>query len=237
MKTGMRVAVVVGVFLLGACAAWPFRRSRPAPGDTPAVGGQEELQLRQSVPLSLSSAQSSPSLAGSTFGAGSVSNRPIQTPPGIRADTRPAQADARPWGIAAESVSEEPDSSLADASGYGLLHPPVPIPGYPAGDAPSVETPLAAPDRVVRLPRRPYVEPVRAPPAEPVRPSRPVGASAARRHVVRIGDTLPALARQYLGRSDRYLEIYDFNRDTLASPDLLPLGLELKIPPAWPIDR
>ena len=49
-------------------------------------------------------------------------------------------------------------------------------------------------------------------------------------HRVRDGDTLSSLARDYLGSSKRYLEIYEANRDVLASPDLLPIGAELKLP-------
>lgn len=49
-------------------------------------------------------------------------------------------------------------------------------------------------------------------------------------HTIADGDTLTRLAAQYLGSSDRYLEIYEANRDLLASPDLLPIGKALKIP-------
>jgi len=49
-------------------------------------------------------------------------------------------------------------------------------------------------------------------------------------HRVRDGDTLSSLARDYLGSSKRFLEIYEANRDILASPDLLPIGAELKLP-------
>lgn len=49
-------------------------------------------------------------------------------------------------------------------------------------------------------------------------------------HKVVDGDTLPQLAQQYLGRADRYLEIFDYNRDVLQSPDVLPIGAELRIP-------
>ena len=52
-----------------------------------------------------------------------------------------------------------------------------------------------------------------------------------RTHVVADGDTLSRLAVQYLGRSDRYLEIFELNRPLLSSPDLLPIGASLKIPP------
>jgi len=49
-------------------------------------------------------------------------------------------------------------------------------------------------------------------------------------HTITDGDTLSRLAGQYLGSSERYLEIYEANRDLLASPDLLPIGKVLKIP-------
>jgi nucleoid-associated protein YgaU len=51
-------------------------------------------------------------------------------------------------------------------------------------------------------------------------------------HKVRDGDTLSSLARHYLGSSKRFLEIYEANRELLSNPDLLPIGAELKIPPA-----
>lgn len=51
-----------------------------------------------------------------------------------------------------------------------------------------------------------------------------------RTHLVRDGDTLSSLADEYLGSSKRYLEIYEANRELLASPDLLPIGAELQIP-------
>lgn len=52
-----------------------------------------------------------------------------------------------------------------------------------------------------------------------------------RTHIIRDGDTLTYLAEKYLGSAERYLEIYAANRDLLRSPDLLPIGVELKIPP------
>jgi nucleoid-associated protein YgaU len=50
------------------------------------------------------------------------------------------------------------------------------------------------------------------------------------RHKVADGDTLTGLAERYLGNGNRFIEIYELNRDALASPDLLPIGVELKIP-------
>ncbi len=49
-------------------------------------------------------------------------------------------------------------------------------------------------------------------------------------HKLADGDTLPALAEHYLGAAARWREIYEYNRDILTSPDLLPIGGELRIP-------
>jgi len=52
-----------------------------------------------------------------------------------------------------------------------------------------------------------------------------------RTHKIVDGDTLGGLAERYLGNADRFLEIYEANRDLLPSPEVLPIGVELRIPP------
>jgi hypothetical protein len=54
---------------------------------------------------------------------------------------------------------------------------------------------------------------------------------AARTHRVVDGDTLESLAERYLGASARAEEIQAVNRDLLPDPKLLPIGVELRIPP------
>ena len=49
-------------------------------------------------------------------------------------------------------------------------------------------------------------------------------------YMVRYGDTLSAIADKLLGSADRYQEIYDANRDRMASPDRLQVGATLRIP-------
>lgn len=56
-------------------------------------------------------------------------------------------------------------------------------------------------------------------------------ADALRTHLVIDGDTLTRLADRYLDDSDRSTEIYRLNRDVLTNPELLPIGVELRIPP------
>ncbi len=54
-----------------------------------------------------------------------------------------------------------------------------------------------------------------------------------RTHTILDGDTLEGLAQRYLGRMDRASQIFQLNRDRLQleSPDLLPIGGVLHIPP------
>jgi len=49
-------------------------------------------------------------------------------------------------------------------------------------------------------------------------------------HKIVDGDTLGDLAARYLGSANRALEIFEANRDLLTDPELLPIGVELKIP-------
>ncbi len=51
-----------------------------------------------------------------------------------------------------------------------------------------------------------------------------------RTHTIVDGDTLEKLAARYLHDTHRSGEIYALNRDLLSSPDLLPIGAEVKIP-------
>jgi nucleoid-associated protein YgaU len=64
-------------------------------------------------------------------------------------------------------------------------------------------------------------------------PARDTGVEAprsGRTHVVVDGDSLARLAERYLDDAALDDEIYRLNRDVLASPDLLPIGVELRIP-------
>jgi nucleoid-associated protein YgaU len=53
-------------------------------------------------------------------------------------------------------------------------------------------------------------------------------------HKIADGDTLAGLAERYLGSANRAMEIFEANRGVLSSPQLLPIGVELKLPPQKP---
>lgn len=56
-------------------------------------------------------------------------------------------------------------------------------------------------------------------------------------HEVVAGDNLSRLAKKYLGSDSKYLTLYEANRDVLATPDDLFLGMKLKIPVKSTSDR
>lgn len=51
-------------------------------------------------------------------------------------------------------------------------------------------------------------------------------------HTVKKGETLSKISLIHYGKSTQWRRIYEANRDKIASPDRLPVGLELEIPPA-----
>ena len=78
---------------------------------------------------------------------------------------------------------------------------------------------------------------VGSPPANPSRDqprrlaARPMSRSTVRRqHTVVEGDTLFGLAERYYGDGDRFIDLYDANRDVLKRPDQLEVGTVLTIP-------
>ncbi|MBF2053773.1 MAG: LysM peptidoglycan-binding domain-containing protein [Candidatus Sericytochromatia bacterium] len=70
-----------------------------------------------------------------------------------------------------------------------------------------------------------------APAAETVVPAdTPAAEPRFTEHTVRPGDSLSTIARQHLGASNRYREIFEANRDQLQNPNNLSVGMTLKIP-------
>jgi nucleoid-associated protein YgaU len=51
-------------------------------------------------------------------------------------------------------------------------------------------------------------------------------------YIVKAGDTLSKISKQFYGDSNKYMQIFEANRDKLADPDKIQVGQELKIPAA-----
>ncbi|MFM8378913.1 MAG: LysM peptidoglycan-binding domain-containing protein [Planctomycetia bacterium] len=72
-----------------------------------------------------------------------------------------------------------------------------------------------------------------AAPRSRVAPAMPAGDTST--YVVRDGDDLTGIALKVYGHAGGAQAIWSVNRDRLADPNVLPIGLELRIPPAWSV--
>jgi nucleoid-associated protein YgaU len=49
-------------------------------------------------------------------------------------------------------------------------------------------------------------------------------------HTVKKGETLSEIAKEYLGAANKYMDIFNMNKDVLKNPDLIHVGDQIKIP-------
>lgn len=153
----------------------------------------------------------------SDWPAAPARNAPAPNAPAPNASA-PAPAATSPWPAAVSAAPDEP--ATADSNPWGDPWPAAPqLTAQPSAPAfpPSSTQPSA--------PAEPYAA------AKPVAPSpRPAPQPALGTHIVTDGDTLARLAERYLGDSARAQEIYNLNTDRLDSPELLPIGVVLRVP-------
>lgn len=187
----------------GVAAAWPFRHSPTESSRTNGAGQPPLVASNFAVPLSMTTGPSH----GFKIPLDPDSDRG-RTPPRVGASLRrDSQAADTTDRIPA---SPEPSAPLAppDVSTESLGSPP-PLPeAFPQESRPTPAPPSESP----------AVSAVATPEPE------------LRQHRVRDGDSLARLAERYLGDATRAAELFALNRDQLSEPDVLPIGVRLKIP-------
>jgi LysM repeat protein len=67
-----------------------------------------------------------------------------------------------------------------------------------------------------------------APAAAPAAPAAP----AAQTYTVQPGDSLSKISKHFYGDANRYMKIFEANRDKLSDPNKIQVGQQLVIPPA-----
>ncbi len=154
----------------------------------------------------------------------------------------PAAAVSTPW---AEQPAVGPPPPLP-RSDYAPPPPPSQLPPAPAA--------LAAPSpalggtyrSTLEMPPPPLLDGQQPPPLA-VSWSAPTGhqaPTAARMmppalvpatYTIRDGDDLTAIATRFYGHPAAAAAVWSANRETVPDPDLLPIGVELRLPPPWTI--
>jgi nucleoid-associated protein YgaU len=56
------------------------------------------------------------------------------------------------------------------------------------------------------------------------------GSSAVRTYTVQPGDSLSKISKQFYGDANKYMSIFEANKDKMSDPDKVKVGTELKIP-------
>jgi len=159
------------------------------------------------------------------------------------------------WEHQPETVAEVPplpgdeglpaDSRLPDA--YAPPPPPAPLPPVAADMSRSTPRVATAYRSTLDVPPPPLLDADAPPPLavawsanDAARSGRALAAvsaspaaAASSTYVVRDGDDLTGIATRIYGNPGAADVIWSVNRDRLADPSLLPIGMELRIPPAW----
>lgn len=142
--------------------------------------------------------------------------------------------------------------SAASRQEYRPPQPPAPLPGAPADGSAAMPGLDQTYRSTLDIPPPPLLDAQSPPPlavawsAHDLReaggppPSAFVAAAPAAVampsiYTVRDGDDLTGIATRLYGHPGAAAAIWSANRDRLANPDLLPIGLQLRVPPAWTV--
>ena len=155
--------------------------------------------------------------------------------------------DVPPWpAVDAVGAAGEASPPLVPRADYRPPEPPAVLPPV-AADLSRTTPALAASYRsTLDIPPPPLLDADTPPPLAVARPLGNGAAETARAasiplpaetstYVVRDGDDLTGIAMKAYGHAGGAQAIWAVNRDRLADPNLLPIGLELRIPPAWSV--
>jgi nucleoid-associated protein YgaU len=155
----------------------------------------------------------------------------VKAPDTVRPPAASPAAQQKPPSEPALAGRIEP-YSLADNSSVSARDTAASFASATLDPAPPADSPLKW--QTVRRPEGSVatIEPNRTL-IDPITSDRPTTMAASgteKRHKIVDGDTLPALAMRYLGAEQRSVDLFEYNRDVLTTPDLLPVGKELRIP-------
>jgi len=227
--------LVVGGALVagGAVLAQPFVQT------VLAARQQAAVPARGTAPLDvwrapLPGMQTSPAEGGCRGRPWPGASHPMQ-------ETPAAPLGGGPAGFASQSIGFEGESAVMPSS-QPPPAPPTPLPRSAMNVGPAAPALDAAYRSTLDIPPPPLLD-TQTPPPLAVGWSthdvqRPAVAAAAAveapsTYVVRDGDDLTGIALRVYGSAGAATAIWAANRDRLADPQLLPIGMVLRMPPSW----
>ncbi len=231
MHTDRKIGFAMGILLIGIVAALFFRNEPLLQPDVPAVRRERELneRLRErdvavylneskpEVPVTADQPDEQPWTLRDVLQNMDERNKSLPSPVASSGKRKVAATDGRP------TESLDGFRRIKDAPDKIALNGEEPL-------SATVSEPVEATSSLPQL----------FPPTEPL-PSVPdpdstVAAAEFQipenfdEYVVRYGDTLSGIAQQMLGSQAKYQQIFDANRDRMASPDKLEVGKPIRIP-------
>lgn len=209
MHYDKKVALGLGVLLVGIVGALFFRREAASDDDGPQLVDAKSLDERiAEKPVRPYDAP--PEKATSARNVSSNDDRPtVSFEDAFAADDRISQRGPEP---ADNPTSLQPPEPIRPQNGGGVGM--IPVPDHNAAWLEGSGTTTAKPN-----PKR------RPAPGNPDSPP-----NGYREYEVRRGDTLSGIAARFLGSSGRYREVYEANRDRMRSLIDLRPGMRLRIP-------
>ena len=211
MRRSKKLAIACGVVAVGVAVALLSRGTDRSPASKKPLAAERRRVPRMRV-------------ARSAAPVG-VPDRDVELP---RLLPRIEDADDAP-STALEACNNADRERITAEPLFGEGEAGVPVdPWRPSTKAPPLRTEPIAP-RVGKV-RDAFDEPLERRQADGRASEESSAATAPLVYRVQKGDTLSSLAARYLGSSERFWELFKANRDRLRNPDLLPVGLEIRIP-------
>lgn len=214
MTPPKKLFIAAAILATGFCLAWMC--GAPRESDSAIVGSARNANglPARSRTSGTDSARLLPDVAASRRSSPLLS----QTPAGLRASSPVAHLTGMSRGEDEATAAAPANAIPASQEAVATMATTTPAPPPRAAVVPATfEAPAQA--------RR---DPV---PAGPIERPELDDFHAPRTHVVIDGDSLGRLAQRYLDDPRRGDEIFRLNQGVLTDPDLLPIGLELRIPP------
>jgi hypothetical protein len=208
-----KVGFAMGILLIGVVAALFFRNEPLSVKDTPSIGREEliDSRLRDRDVSVYADDRHTGEEGQQAWTLPELLNQFEQHDAGVvlpigQAKPPAASVTQKPGDSTVSRTARETPSFEPPAAAFDRLSDSAPESGEPDSVAFSLETEPVG-DKSDESRRGSYDE-----------------------YTVRYGDTLSEIADKLLGSPNRYQEIYDANRDRMASPDRLKVGAAIRIP-------